>query len=126
MLKSTACVPCNCESEGSISSQCDRNGQCKCKDNFYGPKCSNRDCAIENWSAWSTTCRCGHTDTKTRTRKVRTQPKGIGNQCPTLTETSTCKMVPCNCALKRPGYSGPRCENRDCQLSQWSSWSRCR
>ena len=127
MLKSTVCVPCNCESEGSLSSMCDRNGQCKCKGTFYGTKCSNRDCVMEQWSRWSTTCRCGYTGTKTRARTVRTQPKGTGNQCLPLTETGTCQMVPCNCAaLNKADYKGPRCEDRDCKFSQWSSWTTCR
>ena len=35
-------------------------------------------------------------------------------------------MVPCDCAKIKPGYYGDRCENRDCKLSKWSSWTTCK
>ncbi|XP_062822809.1 basement membrane-specific heparan sulfate proteoglycan core protein isoform X3 [Anolis carolinensis] len=32
---------CNCDPQGSLSSQCDANGQCQCKANVEGPQCDS-------------------------------------------------------------------------------------
>ena len=123
LLSSTKCNPCNCNITGSVSVSCDSTGQCTCKNNFYGTKCPNRDCAMTAWSAW-TSCRCGYTDPKSRTRSVSVSLIGGGKRCPTTSESGTCTMVPCDCSSK-PGYYGNRCENRNCVLHEWSSWSSC-
>ena len=126
VLTSTKCVPCNCNSKGSVSTVCKQNGDCICKDDYYGAKCNNRDCEMTNWSAWNNTCPCGHTDPKTRTRSVLHEAQGNGIACPATQETTNCTMVSCNCARDFPGYYGNRCENRDCEWSSWSSWSTCK
>ena len=89
---------------------------------YYGTKCANRDCEMTPWSAWST-CRCGYTDKKNRTRTIQTPSAGEGLQCPAAKEESICAMTPCNCAVEKPGYRGERCESRDCVLHQWGSWT---
>ena len=124
MLKSTVCLPCNCDTTGSSSTNCDENGICSCKDKFYGPKCRHRDCEVTNWSSWAGCTRCGYTDPKNRTRQVSMQPVGNGHKCPPLLETGTCTMIHCDCETK-PGYYGVRCENRDCAWGGWSAWSSC-
>ena len=123
-LASTECVPCNCDKEGSVSLSCDSKGQCRCKDKYYGTKCSNRDCEMTAWSSW-TNCRCGHADQKTRTRSVKEGKVGEGLPCFRTKETGTCTIVPCDCARINPGYYGDLCQNRDCHLSQWSSFTIC-
>ena len=75
------------------------------------------------WSAW-TNCRCGYTDSKSRTRSVSVSPIGDGKSCPSTSERGTCTMVPCDCSSK-PGFYGNRCENKNCVMQQWSSWSGC-
>ena len=126
VLKSTVCIPCNCDTTGSSVTNCDENGICTCKDKFYGPKCRNRDCEVTIWSSWTACTRCGYTDPKTRKREVSVQPVGNGKKCPAaLKETDKCMMIPCDCREKNPGYYGDRCEDRDCVWGQWSSWSSC-
>ena len=125
VLKSTACTPCNCHVNGSSSTSCDDNGVCSCKGTFWGAKCSNRDCRVTSWSAWAGCGRCGYSDPKTRTRRVSAPPIGMGKQCPSLQETGRCTMIPCDCKEKNPGYYGPRCDNRDCELGSWGRWSTC-
>ena len=86
-----------------------------------GTKCNNRDCKVNDWLAWST-CPCGTTGSKSRNRTVQIRPKGNGKICPSLTDTTRCTLVKCDCSSK-PGYYGDRCENRDCVLTEWSSWT---
>ena len=124
VLTSTVCAPCDCDTKGSASVICDQSGKCTCKGKYYGDKCNNRDCEMTSWSAWNTTCRCGYTDPKSRTRSVHHQAEGDGNSCPPAEETTNCIMESCDCADK-PGYYGDRCDKRDCQLASWSSWSAC-
>ena len=80
---------------------------------------------MTNWSEWNTTCRCGYSDPKSRTRSILHQPYGNGSSCPPEEETTNCMMEPCNCQRDKPGYHGDRCEDRDCQWSMWSAWSTC-
>ena len=124
MLNTTTCAPCSCNTEGSTSTSCDSNGACTCKPNFHGTKCQNRDCIMTPWGAW-TTCPCGTTNQRTRTRTVSLQPLGTGKRCPGTSDTGTCPMVPCDCKkLGKPDYYGNRCEKRDCKLGPWSAYSR--
>ena len=121
MLNSTVCTSCDCCLNGSVSFTCDPNGKCSCKGDYYGTKCNNRDGKVNNWMAWST-CPCGTTGSKSRNRTVQIHPKGDGNACPSLTETTHCTFVTCDCSSK-PGFYGDRCENKDCVLTEWSSWT---
>ena len=123
-LSSTECAPCNCDTTGSVSPNCDAKGQCTCKNKYYGPKCKHRDCEMNTWSDW-TSCRCGYTDAKTRTRSVKTPTAGEGMPCKDTTEAGICTMKPCDCRTMRPGFKGDRCEDRDCVLGAWTTWSAC-
>ena len=121
-LASLECAPCNCYVEGSTSASCDAVEQCTCKGTFKGLKCSNRDCQMNSWLAWSN-CPCGYTIPKSRSRTVRLHPVGNGKKCPTTEDKGTCTMVPCTCADIRPGFYGDRCEKRDCRVGNWSPWN---
>ena len=123
-LSSTECVACKCNEIGSVSTNCDSNGRCTCKDTYYGKMCQNRDCEMTTWSSW-TNCRCGYTDNKSRTRNIKNGVVGEGKPCMETEETGTCTMVPCDCDEVNPGHYGDRCEDRDCVLSSWSEWSGC-
>ena len=37
------CQPCNCDTEGSLTAECDSNGQCRCKPGVTGAKCDRCD-----------------------------------------------------------------------------------
>ncbi|CAJ1073098.1 laminin subunit gamma-2 [Xyrichtys novacula] len=39
-----ACKPCNCDLQGSESTQCDDLGRCRCKPGFEGPRCHQSNC----------------------------------------------------------------------------------
>ena len=123
-LSSTQCAPCNCDTTGSVSSNCDSKGQCTCKNKYYGPKCQHRDCEMTMWSDW-TNCRCGYTDGKTRSRSVQTPAAGEGMACKDKTQAGICTMKPCHCPTMRPGFKGDRCEDRDCVSHTWSAWTVC-
>lgn len=47
------CQECQCDSFGSVSSQCDLNGRCKCRSNIDGQKC---DKCKENYSNFTLGC----------------------------------------------------------------------
>ena len=124
MLASKTCATCDCDKLGSVSPKCDTSGKCTCRNTFYGKKCSNKDCEVGDWAAWST-CKCENSKTKTRTRKVTSTFLGNGKECSVLTETGQCTMVECKCLPEKPGFYGPSCENRDCQWGPWSNWVDC-
>ena len=117
------CEQCSCDPQGSISTTCDSNGQCYCKNKFYGTKCNIRDCQMSPWSSWAPSCRCGYTDARSRTRSMLSRPIGNGSLCQSTKETGKCVLTPCDCAKTNPGYYGDRCQDRDCVLDQWSSWT---
>ena len=76
---------------------------------------------MNEWSSWSN-CPCGYTNPKQRTRTIKHPQVGNGRPCPQKQDSGTCALVNCDCSSK-PGYKGPRCEDRDCVLGPWSSWS---
>ena len=123
-LSASECAACNCNSQTSVSTSCSSTGSCKCKGKHYGPKCTDRDCEMTLWSAWSN-CRCGYTDKKNRTRAIKTASAGEGLQCVHTKEDGICTMIPCDCDRIKPGYYGDRCEHRHCEMHQWSYWKGC-
>ena len=79
---------------------------------------------MTTWSSW-TKCRCGHEDTKTRTRSIKSKGVGEGLPCFRTKETGMCTMAKCDCDVIKPGFYGDLCGNRDCKMSEWSGWSSC-
>ena len=124
ILAQKNCTPCGCDTQGSTSPKCDASGTCACSYTFYGKKCSERNCKMNEWSSWSQ-CPCGqHGQQKTRSRTIQTNASGHGKRCPTNNvESAACHYHRCHCT---GDYYGDRCDNRHCQWGSWSSWSSCR
>ena len=114
---------CNCSQNGSAVPSCNEVGKCTCKEKYYGKKCSNKDCEMGEWSAWSK-CPCGVTGRrKSRSRSSKSFAAGYGKRCPTNNvQRAPCEKKPCKC---KKGYYGNVCQDRDCTLTSWTTWSRC-
>ncbi|KAL9986515.1 hypothetical protein ACROYT_G000677 [Oculina patagonica] len=136
MSQTTQCtpvpIPCKMNSWGSWSSCAANNGKCGAGSQYRTrtvvtqPYCSSPcpasrqtrscthsccpvDCVTSSWTAWSacsTTCGTG---SKTKTRRITTQPYCNGKACPALKQTTSCSQY----------------NNRDCVMSTWTSWSIC-
>jgi len=48
------CLPCDCSDEGSVSSSCETDGQCSCKEGVTGKKCDR--CKVGYWGYSDTGC----------------------------------------------------------------------
>lgn len=97
----------------------------------------NVDCQVSEWSPWSECLNCHATSYKIREVTVKQQNKG--RKCPKLTKEKACSTLP-ECRSKRNrmnirrrskddlplngNYNNDE-ESIDCQVSQWSRWSRC-
>lgn len=66
------------------------------------------DCAVSNWSAWSTCSATCDGGSQTRSRSITRQPVGTGGSCPHLTEQQNCNTQLCV---------------RNCVVSAWGEWS---
>ncbi|XP_072852967.2 laminin subunit alpha-2 [Pogona vitticeps] len=89
---SRGCVPCNCNSFGSKSFDCDETGQCHCQPGVGGKKCDR--CAHGFYGfeeGGCTPCECSH----------------LGNNCDPHTGRCICP----------PNTVGPRCEK--CAANHW-------
>ena len=78
--------------------------------------CNNTDgcdvnCAVSNWTDWSTCDTVCGTGKQTRTRTITTPQKNKGIICPPLIDTKTCNVTS-GCVV-------------DCSLNSWSDWSSC-
>ncbi|KAM9317105.1 laminin subunit alpha-2 [Gastrophryne carolinensis] len=130
---SQGCVPCNCNSFGSKSFDCDNNGQCHCQPGVAGKKCDH--CAqgfYDFQEGGCTSCECPHVGNNcdVETGQCICAPNTIGEQCDKCAPNhwgysiiSGCK--PCNCSgpgslstqcnpdtgccFCRPNFSGDRC-----------------
>ncbi|XP_043479845.1 spondin-1-like isoform X2 [Leptopilina heterotoma] len=95
------------------------------------------DCEVSDWSPWSECLNCH--DTSYRIREVTVKRQNKGRKCPKLAKYKKCSTLP-ECASKRNGMNIRRRskddlplsgnyndeeESVDCQVSQWSRWSRC-
>uniref|UniRef100_A0AAY4DVF4 Laminin subunit alpha 2 n=1 Tax=Denticeps clupeoides TaxID=299321 RepID=A0AAY4DVF4_9TELE len=86
------CVPCNCNSFGSKSFDCDESGQCRCQPGVTGQKCDH--CAKGHFSfqeGGCTPCQCAH----------------VGNNCDVGTGQCICP----------PNTVGERCDK--CAPNHW-------
>jgi hypothetical protein len=85
---------------------------------WIGPCQQDRDCEIDQWSAWSD-CSCSCFGIRERSRVISTFVQGNGKPC----EGDVLKQVsPCNDKRER-GLCGNTKE--DCVLSDWVEWGEC-
>ena len=122
-LQSKSCTWCNCDPHGSASTNCDKSGKCKCKDDYYGKKCNNKDCDMGEWTEWSN-CPCGVAGVRRRRSRIpKSLPTWYGIRCPTENvQYTTCEKIACKC---QTGFYGDLCQDRDCTLTSWTSWKEC-
>lgn len=125
--KSSKCLACSCNSEGSSNAECsDGTGKCSCKNNFYGNKCSNRDCKWTSFGRYGSCTRsCGYGGQKTRSRTHAVTQKGNGRHCAGSSRDSTSCFLGCcpskyHCTANRKCIPGTwRCDyDNDCGNSQ--------
>jgi hypothetical protein len=75
-------------------------------------RASRRDCAVSEWSAWSScsdVCRAG---TQTRSRRVVTSPTSDGARCPATTESRSCNT--CDVCATVTCANGGQCVDGVC------------
>ncbi|XP_028906589.1 laminin subunit beta-2 [Ornithorhynchus anatinus] len=95
-------LPCQCDPQGSLSSECNpHGGQCQCKANVVGRRCDR--CAVGTYGFGPSGCRA-----------CQCNPEG--------TLSSLCDSVSGQCPC-RPGAFGSRCDH--CQPGHWG-FPRCR
>ncbi|XP_061239423.1 laminin subunit gamma-2 isoform X2 [Bos javanicus] len=93
------CLPCNCNSKGSLSPRCDNTGRCSCKPGVTGDRCDR--CL----PGFHTLTDAGCTqDRKLLDSKCDCDPAGIAGPC----DTGRCVCKPAvtgeRCDRCRPGY----------------------
>ncbi|XP_068087628.1 laminin subunit alpha-2 isoform X4 [Hyperolius riggenbachi] len=127
------CVPCNCNSFGSKSFDCDENGQCHCQPGVTGNKCDH--CArgfYDFQEGGCTPCDCPHVGNNCdeETGQCVCPPNTIGEQCDKCAPNhwgysiiSGCKACDCGglgslstqcnpdtgCCFCRPNFFGDKC-----------------
>ncbi|KAM3931256.1 laminin subunit alpha-2 isoform 4-T4 [Leptodactylus fuscus] len=127
------CVPCNCNSFGSKSFDCDDNGQCRCQPGVTGDKCDR--CAHGHFDfqeGGCTPCECPHVGNNCdeETGECVCPPNTIGEQCDKCapnhwgySRITGCKACDCGgpgslstecdpntgCCFCRPNFSGDKC-----------------
>ncbi|XP_072107642.1 laminin subunit alpha-2 isoform X2 [Mobula birostris] len=138
---SRGCVPCNCNSFGSKSFDCNDKGQCKCQPGVTGLKCDR--CAVGFYSfqeGGCIQCECAHVGNHcdSETGQCICPPNTVGEKCDKCAANfwghnliSGCK--PCNCAAVgslnlqcddvtgccfcRPEFTGDKCNQ--CRTGYW-------
>ncbi|XP_073483348.1 laminin subunit alpha-2 isoform X3 [Aquarana catesbeiana] len=130
---SQGCVPCNCNSFGSKSFDCDDNGQCHCQPGVAGDKCDH--CArgyYDFQEGGCTPCDCPHVGNNCdeETGQCICPPNTIGDQCEKCAPNhwgysiiTGCKACDCGvpgslstqcntdtgCCFCGPNFSGDKC-----------------
>nr|XP_033792815.1 laminin subunit alpha-2 isoform X4 [Geotrypetes seraphini] len=138
LQSSRGCVPCNCNSFGSKSFDCDESGQCLCQPGVMGKKCDR--CAHGYFrfeEGGCTPCNCPHVGNNCDpdTGRCVCPPNTIGERCDKCAPNSWghsivsgCKACDCSavgsltsqcnpdtgCCFCRPNYSGDKCN--ECRL----------
>ncbi|XP_053566671.1 laminin subunit alpha-2 isoform X2 [Bombina bombina] len=132
------CVPCNCNSFGSKSFDCDHSGQCRCQPGVTGSKCDR--CArgfYDFQEGGCTPCECPHVGNNcdADTGHCVCPPNTIGEQCDKCAPNhwgysiiTGCKACDCGglgslsmqcnpdtgCCFCRPNFTGDKCNT--CRL----------
>uniref|UniRef100_A0A8C6VI31 Laminin subunit alpha 2 n=1 Tax=Naja naja TaxID=35670 RepID=A0A8C6VI31_NAJNA len=135
---SRGCLPCNCNSFGSKSFDCDETGQCHCQPGVGGKKCDH--CAHGFYGfeeGGCTPCQCSHlgNNCDPHTGRCICPPNTTGNRCEKCVPNhwghdiiSGCKACDCSvagslsfqcnpdtgCCFCRPEFSGDKCT--ECRL----------
>ncbi|KAM4771006.1 laminin subunit alpha-2 [Rhinophrynus dorsalis] len=146
LQSSQGCVPCNCNSFGSKSFDCDDSGQCRCQPGVTGSKCDH--CArgfFDFQEGGCTPCECPHVGNNcdADTGHCVCPPNTIGEQCDKCAPNhwgysiiTGCKACDCSgagslsqqcnpetgCCFCRPNFSGDKCNA--CRLG-YRSYPRC-
>eukprot|EP00079_Xenopus_tropicalis_P035929 XP_017949700.1 PREDICTED: laminin subunit alpha-2 isoform X3 [Xenopus tropicalis] len=132
------CVPCNCNSFGSKSFDCDDSGQCRCQPGVTGKKCDHCDHGFYDFQEGGCTpCECPHVGNNcdADTGHCVCPPNTIGEQCDKCAPNhwgysiiTGCKACNCSnpgslsmqcnsdtgCCFCRPNFSGDKCSS--CRL----------
>ncbi|XP_048452999.1 laminin subunit alpha-2-like [Rhincodon typus] len=139
---SRGCIPCNCNSFGSKSFDCDDKGQCRCQPGVAEQKCDR--CALGFYhfqEGGCVSCECAHVGNHcdSETGQCICPPNTVGEKCDKCAANfwghnfvSGCK--PCNCTVVgslnlqcddatgccfcRPKFTGEKC-NR-CREGYWN------
>ncbi|XP_069831051.1 laminin subunit alpha-2 isoform X3 [Dendropsophus ebraccatus] len=140
------CVPCNCNSFGSKSFDCDDNGQCRCQPGVTGDKCDR--CArgfYDFQEGGCTPCDCHHVGNNCdeETGQCVCPPNTIGEQCDKCAPNhwgysiiTGCKACDCGgpgslstqcnpdtgCCFCHPNFSGDKCTS--CRVG-YRSYPHC-
>uniref|UniRef100_A0A2K6U8T7 Laminin subunit alpha-2 n=1 Tax=Saimiri boliviensis boliviensis TaxID=39432 RepID=A0A2K6U8T7_SAIBB len=140
------CVPCNCNSFGSKSFDCEENGQCWCQPGVTGKKCDRCTHGYFNFQEGGcTACECAHlgNNCDPKTGRCICPPNTIGEKCSKCAPntwghsiTTGCKA--CNCSTVgsldfqcnvntgqcncHPKFSGAKCT--ECNRGHWN-YPRC-
>ncbi|XP_063773402.1 laminin subunit alpha-2 isoform X3 [Pseudophryne corroboree] len=139
---SQGCIPCNCNSFGSKSFDCDDIGQCRCQPGVSGDKCDH--CArgfYDFQEGGCTPCDCPHVGNNCdeETGQCVCPPNTIGDQCDKCASNhwgysiiTGCKACDCagpgslstqcnpdtGCCFCRPNFFGDKCNT--CRVGYWN------
>ncbi|CDQ57479.1 unnamed protein product [Oncorhynchus mykiss] len=132
------CAPCNCNSFGSKSFDCDESGQCRCQPGVTGPKCDR--CAPGHFNfqeGGCAPCQCAHVGNNcdANTGQCVCPPNTVGERCDKCAPNhwghdimAGCKACGCNqvgsvtqqcnpntgCCMCRDQFQGEKCS--ECKL----------
>ncbi|NXJ80686.1 LAMA2 protein, partial [Trogon melanurus] len=142
LRSSGRCVPCNCNSFGSKSFDCDGDGQCYCQPGVTGKKCDRCAHGFYNFEEGGCTpCECSHFGNNCDPISGRCicPPNTVGEMCDKCAPNywghdivSGCKPCDCSligalssqcdlntgCCFCRPEFSGDKCT--ECRSGYWN------
>ncbi|XP_068533568.1 laminin subunit alpha-2 isoform X1 [Anas acuta] len=142
LQSSRGCVPCNCNSFGSKSFDCDGDGQCYCQPGVTGKKCDRCAHGFYNFEEGGCTpCDCSRFGNNCDPVSGRCicPPNTIGEMCDKCAPNHWghdivrgCKSCDCSpvgalssqcdlntgCCFCRPEFSGDKCT--ECRLGYWN------
>ena len=93
------CTECKCDPDGSLESQCDYLGRCKCKPNIAGDKCNKCERNYQNFTSGCLNCPQCYDLVENRYHNISTQLNSLKlsldnfNQIPSNTIKTNTKIV---------------------------------